>query len=205
MQRVIMCPVCRDEIGDAHALLAVCPACETPHHPECWEWIGGCAVFACGATTARPATAAELGAASAPLEIDDTTPDIGVAGLCAQRDAARRRRESHAVVAVSWVYMAASLAVAPAACAGLLGGASRGRPEMIVGGLVATGVAVWLKRLGDQLAIGEPRARSAHLAVCVGLAAFTVNPWITAALLGLALPFWTKRGRDHFVRCSDQT
>lgn len=39
------CPVCATDLeGEAR----LCDRCRTPHHPECWSYFGGCAVFACG-------------------------------------------------------------------------------------------------------------------------------------------------------------
>ncbi len=38
------CPVCAEAVGpEAWA----CPACLTPHHPECHEYLGGCATYGC--------------------------------------------------------------------------------------------------------------------------------------------------------------
>lgn len=38
------CPVCATSL--AHDVVQ-CARCETPHHRECWEYAGRCAVFAC--------------------------------------------------------------------------------------------------------------------------------------------------------------
>jgi hypothetical protein len=38
------CPVCGAPIERPPRL---CPSCDTPHHPECWEYAGGCAIFGC--------------------------------------------------------------------------------------------------------------------------------------------------------------
>lgn len=38
------CPVCGVHIG---AELVACPRCETQHHPDCWEFAGGCAIYGC--------------------------------------------------------------------------------------------------------------------------------------------------------------
>jgi hypothetical protein len=38
------CPVCRSKILEGGTN---CPSCETPHHKECWEYNGKCAIFAC--------------------------------------------------------------------------------------------------------------------------------------------------------------
>lgn len=43
------CPVCGDGVGSAPR---ACPRCRTPHHPECWEYVPGCAIFACADTAA---------------------------------------------------------------------------------------------------------------------------------------------------------
>ncbi len=41
------CRVCGDTlIGRLHA----CDRCETPHHDDCWDYNGGCAVYACRET-----------------------------------------------------------------------------------------------------------------------------------------------------------
>lgn len=40
-----ICQVCGTEIG---AKCQPCPKCETPHHPECWEFTHGCSTYGCG-------------------------------------------------------------------------------------------------------------------------------------------------------------
>lgn len=40
-----VCPVC----GTALANPVTCDSCRTPHHRECWDYSGRCAIFACGA------------------------------------------------------------------------------------------------------------------------------------------------------------
>jgi len=52
MQRII-CQICgwRIETGPVES----CERCETPHHKDCWEFNGGCAVYACNPhTRAQP-------------------------------------------------------------------------------------------------------------------------------------------------------
>jgi len=44
------CPVCSDAAGD---LSQRCPSCETAYHPECWDYLGRCAILGCGG--GRPA------------------------------------------------------------------------------------------------------------------------------------------------------
>ena len=195
----IRCPVCR---GEAYGAVAVCQACETPHHPDCWEWAKGCSVFACGSARARLLEAAafliDLEVAGA-LEIDDTAPEpprrYGPPPAERRRES---RRESAAIMVVSWVYLAASLGAAVPAAGYAMGGVARGSPEALLSGLATGGVALALKVLGDQLAVGDPRARRAHLTLCLVLGLVSVSPFITAALLPLALPFWSRRGRAHF-------
>lgn len=45
------CPVCRSTISTGRTL---CPSCETPHHKECWEYNGKCAIFGCKPIVAPP-------------------------------------------------------------------------------------------------------------------------------------------------------
>jgi hypothetical protein len=40
------CPVCGTAVEEGPGR---CARCKTPHHPECWEYLGGCAVYACAA------------------------------------------------------------------------------------------------------------------------------------------------------------
>jgi hypothetical protein len=60
----VACPVCAAPITVDEA--RPCPRCETPHHGECWDYVGGCAIFGC-----RPAPA---GGASVPAVRGTTTP-----------------------------------------------------------------------------------------------------------------------------------
>jgi len=39
------CPVCANPLG---AEARGCPRCATPHHSDCWDYFGGCAVYGCG-------------------------------------------------------------------------------------------------------------------------------------------------------------
>ena len=45
-----VCPVCGTAVDEGPGQ---CKRCGTPHHAECWEYLGGCAVYACAA---RPRT-----------------------------------------------------------------------------------------------------------------------------------------------------
>ena len=44
------CPVCGSDFEEPPKR---CPRCDTPHHQDCWEYVPGCAIFAC-ADSARP-------------------------------------------------------------------------------------------------------------------------------------------------------
>ncbi len=201
----VSCPVCR---GDASELMAVCASCDTPHHPECWSFTGGCAVFACGgaeATHEPLALLADRLASAEPLILDDATPEpaAGAPGLrIARIPRPERRRESSAVVAVSWVYLGLSLGLAAPACGWLMGGFASGELDRVMKGLLAAGLTFALKSLGDQIAVGDPRGRRVHLAVCLAAALLSVSPLATWAIICLAAPFWTRRGRLHFGPCS---
>jgi hypothetical protein len=41
-----VCPICQTGIA-AHEAAVNCPTCQTPHHQECWNEIGGCAIYGC--------------------------------------------------------------------------------------------------------------------------------------------------------------
>ena len=41
----VVCRVCGEEIREG---LVFCRRCKTPHHRECWQYVGRCSVFACG-------------------------------------------------------------------------------------------------------------------------------------------------------------
>lgn len=40
------CQVCGGELASE---IVACPACETHHHRECWDFAGGCATYGCAA------------------------------------------------------------------------------------------------------------------------------------------------------------
>jgi hypothetical protein len=46
------CKVCGNAI-DGGPVVA-CAACKTPHHRECWEWVGVCSIYGCGCKFAEP-------------------------------------------------------------------------------------------------------------------------------------------------------
>jgi hypothetical protein len=45
------CQVCGEQLRGE---LQHCPLCNTPHHTECWEYIGGCSTYGCEATSREP-------------------------------------------------------------------------------------------------------------------------------------------------------
>lgn len=46
-----ICPVCAEAVDRSDC--ADCALCGAPHHPECWCYVGGCAVYACGGDVAE--------------------------------------------------------------------------------------------------------------------------------------------------------
>lgn len=60
------CQVCGSPV-EKGTKVAVCPACETPAHPECWEYNGGCTTYACRES---PAIKNSAKRAPAPVYID---------------------------------------------------------------------------------------------------------------------------------------
>lgn len=66
----IRCPVCCSTLA---VLTAGCVRCQTPHHDECFSFMGGCAVFGCGG---KAFGTVEISRQSAPITIDGTeAPD----------------------------------------------------------------------------------------------------------------------------------
>ena len=47
----IQCQVCGSPDPDEWVR---CVACDTPHHPDCWAYVGRCSTYACGARTSKP-------------------------------------------------------------------------------------------------------------------------------------------------------
>jgi len=45
------CPVCGQDMA---APLRRCERCRTPHHADCWEYFGSCAIYACASRKALP-------------------------------------------------------------------------------------------------------------------------------------------------------
>jgi hypothetical protein len=46
------CQVCGEGL---HGTIVYCASCQTPHHLDCWQYIGSCSVYACGQKRYRPA------------------------------------------------------------------------------------------------------------------------------------------------------
>ncbi|HMP79191.1 MAG TPA: hypothetical protein PKD54_07045 [Pirellulaceae bacterium] len=49
----IVCPVCSQTASEPRVM---CASCKTPHCRDCWDYNGGCAVFACGDKKCQAAT-----------------------------------------------------------------------------------------------------------------------------------------------------
>jgi hypothetical protein len=47
-----LCKVCGEAIDGQPRM--ICLTCKTPHHRDCWEFVGGCSIFGCKGKTARP-------------------------------------------------------------------------------------------------------------------------------------------------------
>ncbi len=47
-----VCKVCGEQIRDPEV---ICALCRTPHHRDCWEFIGSCSIYGCNGKVSRPA------------------------------------------------------------------------------------------------------------------------------------------------------
>lgn len=65
VHKAAQCPVCGEGAGPE---MALCPVCETPHHRECWSWVGGCAIYGCAGGAAIVASRAEVASPPATVE-----------------------------------------------------------------------------------------------------------------------------------------
>lgn len=50
-----VCKVCGDAITSQGSPKVLCLTCRTPHHRDCWDFIGSCSVFGCKGKVASPA------------------------------------------------------------------------------------------------------------------------------------------------------
>lgn len=64
-----VCLVCAQAISEPVRMC--CTTCETPHHRDCWDYNGRCALFGCGGARAREVT---VEAAKAPEKTEPTPP-----------------------------------------------------------------------------------------------------------------------------------
>ena len=48
-----ICKVCGSLIDGGPVV--VCSSCRTPHHRDCWEYVGACSIYGCGCKLAEPA------------------------------------------------------------------------------------------------------------------------------------------------------
>lgn len=91
------CPVC---CGDLETELVYCARCHTPHHAECWDFTGRCAIYACsseqfaggGAAPSAEVLAIEGGEGDAARALPARRPqdDAAVVLANSKRDAFRR-------------------------------------------------------------------------------------------------------------------
>lgn len=66
------CPVCGEAVDPATAI--ACTDCSSPHHPDCWEYQGGCSMFGCGSQESLDFAAIKAQLASrGELTIDERT------------------------------------------------------------------------------------------------------------------------------------
>jgi len=58
-----LCPVCATEMTDG---VITCEKCRTPHHQECWTYVGQCSTYACKGKrfVAGPVSGHDQGAAA---------------------------------------------------------------------------------------------------------------------------------------------
>ena len=47
-----ICKVCGSLIDGGPVV--VCSSCRTPHHRDCWEYVGACSIYGCGCKLAEP-------------------------------------------------------------------------------------------------------------------------------------------------------
>jgi hypothetical protein len=47
-----VCKVCGETIDSPEV---ICATCRTPHHRDCWEFIGSCSIYGCNGKQCRPA------------------------------------------------------------------------------------------------------------------------------------------------------
>lgn len=64
------CPVCAAPLGEDRR---ECPRCQTPHHPDCWDYLEDCAIFGCKPGSDLPVTAEP---ASTEIEAARFTPAL---------------------------------------------------------------------------------------------------------------------------------
>ena len=60
-----VCLVCAQPISEPK--LMACTSCDTPHHGDCWDYNGRCALFGCGGTRAREIARAAKPSTAVPV------------------------------------------------------------------------------------------------------------------------------------------
>jgi hypothetical protein len=73
MKPVNTCLVCAHPVAGSAAL--VCSRCATPHHGDCWEFVGGCSVYGCGGTSPEPFVETEEELDAPVLVLDAATAE----------------------------------------------------------------------------------------------------------------------------------
>lgn len=69
----VTCPVCGDTVIDR---MVYCRRCKTPHHADCWQFVGACSVYGCGETRSlEPQKARTVGPARMPAANGQPRPD----------------------------------------------------------------------------------------------------------------------------------
>ena len=48
-----LCKVCGEAIEGGSVV--ICTSCRTPHHRDCWEYVGACSIYGCGCKLGEPA------------------------------------------------------------------------------------------------------------------------------------------------------
>ena len=74
----LVCSVCQTPIERDEAA-CLCPECRSPHHRECWDEIGGCAIYGCTLMprSEKPASAEQAGRGTEAWGDDKTCPRCG--------------------------------------------------------------------------------------------------------------------------------
>lgn len=202
-----LCPVCR---GPLEGPIDACSECETDHHPECFSFNGGCAVFGCGATRGlRRETGSSVRTIIDVEHVEDALPGEAVEGAsrcdpadpsptpCAvseqtplvwiERPPPPRLSDPVMFVGVTYVIGAILLTIPALGCSVM--GTGFARVDTL---LVGLGLALLVKGLlkqADRILSGDPLGRRIHLIACLVIAGFGASHcWPSVLALGFAAP-----------------